>query len=327
MVMSAPILVGTCNWADHRDFYPEELGHSRRQRERLTYYARYFRVVEVDSTFYGIPKPTVVDGWVQRTPDDFVLNVKAYRSLTGHEREGRVPRPPTAEEERDFLAALTPLRESGKLRAVHYQLPPWLTNTPQAREVLLAARDRHPDDIVAVEFRHRSWFDRGAWPATEELLRELDFVYVGVDAPQVGSATAPPHLAVTSPRLCIARFHGRNRRTWYVKGQTSADRFDYLYRPQELESWVPALRAAGEQGVPVHALFNNNRSNYAVINAFDLAAMLGPLPPHPPPPIIDAMERRDGRVPEWVRQAREPAEAAPPDENAAEEQRQLRLSL
>lgn len=326
--MAAEILVGTCNWADHENFYPEELQHGRRQRERLSFYARFFPVVEVDTTFYGIPRPTVVDGWVQRTPDDFAFNVKAYRSLTGHEREGRTPRPPTAEEERDFLAALVPLRESGKLRAVHYQFPPWMTNTPQARELLLAARERHPDDIVAIEFRHRSWFDDGAWPHTEDLLRELDCVFVGVDAPQIGDATAPPLLAITSPRLCIARFHGRNRRTWYVRGTASGERFDYLYRPQELESWVPAIRAAREQNVPVHALFNNNRSNYAVVNAFDLAAMLDEPLPRPPQPIIDVMRTRDGRDPGWVGAAPEPPPAGPaPPPGEPEADRQLRLSL
>lgn len=326
--MTAPILVGTCNWADHEDFYPEELEHGRRQRDRLSFYARFFSVVEIDTTFYGIPKPAVVGGWVQRTPDDFVFNVKAYRSLTGHEREGRAVRPPTADEERDFLAALEPLRDSGKLRAVHYQFPPWLTNRPDARELLLAARERHPDDIVAAEFRHRSWFEGGAWPETEELLRELDVVFVGVDAPQVGDATAPPHLAITSSRLCIVRFHGRNRRTWYIRGKTSADRFDYLYRPQQLAEWAPALRAAAEQDVPVHALLNNNRSNYAVINAFDLAAMLGPPPPRPPDPILDAMRRRDGGEPDWVEKAPPPPHEAPPPPSAKPvEEQQLRLSL
>ena len=57
-------------------------------------------------------------------------------------------------------------RDSGKLTAVHYQFPPWFTNRPSARELLLAARERHPDDIVAIEFRHRSWFEHGAWPET-----------------------------------------------------------------------------------------------------------------------------------------------------------------
>jgi uncharacterized protein YecE (DUF72 family) len=310
--MAAEILVGTCNWADHKDFYPPELEKGRRQREKLTYYARYFPIVEADTTFYGIPKPQVVDGWVERTPPGFRFNVKAYKALTRHERENGVPRPPTPQEERDFLLALQPLRQAGRLVAVHYQFPPWFTNTPAARDVVAEARERHPDDIVAIEFRHRSWFDHDAWPQTQDLLRELDAVYVGVDAPQLGSATAPPVLAVTSPKLCIARFHGRNWKTWYIKNaKSSADRFDYLYPPSQLQEWVPAIKAAAEAGVPVHALMNNNRSNYAVVNAFDMGALLGLRLPKPPPPILETMRQRDGRIPDWVRNAPEPPSFEP----------------
>jgi len=326
--LTAPILVGTCNWADHEDFYPEELERGRRQRDKLSFYARYFPIVEIDTTFYGIPKPPVVAGWVDRTPDDFRFNIKAYRSLTGHERESGRPRPPTRDEERDFLSTLEPLRDGGKLTAVHYQFPPWFTNRPAARESLLAARERHPDDIVAIEFRHRSWFEGNAWPETEELLRELDFVYVGVDAPQIGSATAPPHLAITSRRLCIARFHGRNWRTWYKRGETSGDRFDYLYRAEELQEWVPAIRAASEQDVPVHVLMNNNRSNYAVVNAFDVAALLGSPLPRPPEPILATLRARDGREPDWVARSPDPPEVRPADADAdGEEEDQLSLRL
>ena len=312
--MGAPILVATCNWADHRDFYPAELERGRAQRDKLQYYARFFPLVEIDSSFYGIPRPPVVQSWVERTPDTFVFNIKAYRSLTRHERDGGVPREPTPEEVRDFEAALVPLRESGRLRAVHYQFPPWFTNTPAARDVLLEARDRHPRDIVAIEFRHRSWFDNDAWPATEELLRELDCVYVGVDAPQLGSGTAPPLLAVTSPRLCIARFHGRNRDTWYrPAGPTSGDRFNYLYSPDELREWVPAIREAARRATPVHVLLNNNAGNHAVVNAFDIAALLDVPLPRPPQPIIDRLAERDGAVPAWVERA-EPLQPEPPGE-------------
>jgi uncharacterized protein YecE (DUF72 family) len=255
----------------------------------------------------------VVEGWLDRTPEQFRFNIKAFRSLTRHEREPSGPRPPTADEVRDFMAALVPLRESGRLVAVHYQFPPWFTNRPDARDVLLETRDRHPDDIVAIEFRHRSWFDNDAWPATEDLLRELDCVYVGVDAPQLGSGTAPPLLAITSPRLCIARFHGRNRKTWYrPDGPTSDYRFNYLYRPDELAEWVPAIRGAAERDTPVHVLLNNNRSNYAVVNAFDFAALLDERLPRPPQPIVATLEQRDGEVPAWVRTAPEPPpETAP----------------
>src|SRR6202023_3652335 len=148
--------------------------------------------------------------------------------------------------------------------------------------------------IIAIEFRHRSWFDEGALPQTEELLRELDAVFVGVDAPQIGSGTAPPHLAITSPPLFIARFHGRNRRTWYKRVATTAERFDYLYKPAQLQEWVPAIRAASGQGVPVHVLTNNNASNYAVVNAFDMAALLGVPIPRPPPPGLGAEGGRGG---------------------------------
>jgi uncharacterized protein YecE (DUF72 family) len=317
--MTAEILVGTCNWADHKEFYPPELERGRRQREKLDYYARFFPMVEIDTSFYGIPKPEVVDSWIGRTPDGFRFNIKAFRSLTRHEREAGRPRPPTDDEVRDFLAALSPLRDSGRLGAVHYQFPPWFTNRPEARDVLLETRDRHPDDIVAIEFRHRSWFDNDAWPATEDLLRELDCVYVGVDAPQLGSGTAPPILAITSPRLCIARFHGRNRKTWYrPDGPTSDYRFNYLYTPRELEEWVPAIREAADRGTPVHVLLNNNRSNYAVVNAFDFGNLLHVPLPRPPEPIVERIVERDGVVPNWVNEASPPPEAEPAEPAAGQ---------
>jgi len=328
--LAAPIAVGTCNWADHTDFYPPELERGRRQKDKLTFYAAYFPIVEIDTTFYGIPRPRVVEAWTERTPASFRFNIKAYRSLTGHEREDGRPRRPTPEEERDFMAALAPLRESGKLVAVHYQFPPWFTNRPEAREWLLAARDRHPDDLLAVEFRHRSWYDGDAWPATEDLLRELDCVYVGVDSPQIGSATAPPLLAITSRRLCITRFHGRNRQTWYSGGPTSGDRFNYLYTPSELAEWVPAIRAASDDGVPVHVLLNNNNSNYAVVNAFDFGALLGLRLPRPPEPVIEMLRQRDGAVPGWV-ETSAPIVTPPPEpageRDDPEKRDQLNLSL
>ena len=300
--MTAPVLIGTCNWADHRDFFPPEFDRGARRKDRLAYYAAFFPMVEVDTTFYGIPGPQVAEGWVERTPDDFVFNVKAYRSLTRHERDaGKRVRLPTAAEEHDFLSAIAPLRQAGKLGAVHYQFPPWFTNTPANRDVLSEARTRHPDDPVAIEFRHRSWFDNEALPQTEELLRELDVTLVGVDAPQIGDATAPPHLAITSPRLCIIRFHGRNRATWYIRdARSSADRFDYLYHPSELAEWVPAIEEAARRGVPVHVLFNNNSGNDAVTNAFDMAALLRVALPAPPPPIRARLLGRDGALPAWI---------------------------
>jgi hypothetical protein len=79
---------------------------------------------------------------------------------------------------------------------------------------------------------------------------------------------------------------------------------------------VPAIRAAAERGTPVHVLLNNNRSNYAVVNAFDFGALLGRRLPRPPQPILDTLAERDGVVPPWVASApavqEDPVVAGPP---------------
>lgn len=265
------ILVGTCNWADHENFYPKGLASN----QRLRHYARFFPVVEVDTTFYGIAKPEVARRWVDLTPDGFRFNVKAYRSLTMHEREDGKPRPATPEEEHDFMELLQPLRDAGKLRAVHYQFPPWFTATARNMDYISRLPDRHPREQVIVEFRHRSWAEPARFDGVTELLEEAGMTYCCVDEPQLGSGSMPPHVVVTSPDLAVIRLHGRNYSKWYVKdAATSGERFDYLYPEEELLEWVPRIRGMADRAKEVHVLFNNNRSNYAVINGLQMAAML-----------------------------------------------------
>ena len=300
MAEATRILVGTCNWADHKDFYPRGLPAS----ERLAHYARFFPIVEVDTTFYGIAKPQVAERWAQSTPEGFLFNVKAYRSLTLHEREDGRPREATQDEEREFMDLLRPLREAGKLRAVHYQFPPWFTANPKNMDYISRLPDRHPQDALIVEFRHSSWSEPGRFDAVTELLAEAGMTYCVVDEPQLGSASMAPHLAVTSPDLAVLRLHGHNYKTWYTKGQTSADRFDYLYPEEELLEWVPRIRQMADRASEVHVLFNNNRSNYAVVNGLQMGRLLDlglPSPESIIPPVepeqIDLPLGRTSRAP------------------------------
>lgn len=265
------LLVGTCNWSDHEDFYPP----GTKPTDRLVYYARHFRVVEIDSTFYAIQPARNFERWARVTPDDFVFNVKAYRELTGHDRE----KEPEAKTFEVFHQAIQPLRDAGKLRAVHFQFPPWFVESERNREYILTARALFPEDTFAVEFRHRSWFAPEHRAETLDFLRRNGLVHVMVDAPQVGSGTVPKVVAVTSPELSIIRFHGRNTATWYKKADTTGQRFDYLYTRAELAEWLPAAREAASQAREVHVLMNNNRANYAVRNARDFADLLGQQPP------------------------------------------------
>ncbi len=260
------IRVGTCNWADHTDFYPPSL----RPTERLGYYARHFSVVEVDSTFYHLQPARNFAAWAARTPPDFVFDVKAYRELTWHDRQE-----PSADTFERFGESLRPLHEAGKLRAVLFQFPPWFTNQPQHREYLATCAEFLPDQTIAVEFRHRSWLAPEAREETLELLRDLGYVHVMVDEPQIGTGSVPPVVAVTNPRLAIVRFHGRNRQKWYARTASSGERFDYLYRREELAEWLPAIADVAAQAGEVHLLLNNNRANYAVRNAKDLQSLLG----------------------------------------------------
>ncbi len=281
------ILVGTCNWADHAAFYPRGV----KPAERISYYANYFPIVEVDASFYRLMPPHNFELWAERTPDDFVFNVKAYRTLTRHgERYEAGKRheadalelDPTDEDFRLFKESIQPLKAAGKLRAVHFQFPPWFTATDRNRQYLEVVREYFPDDLLAVEFRHKSWLAGEELDRTMEKLRELDAAYTAVDQPQLGSGSVPPVAEVTTPRLSVVRFHGRNYGSWYKKdARTSAERFDYLYSKDELAEWVPTIERLAHAANEVHVLMNNNRGNYAVVNARDVQLLLGQQPKLP----------------------------------------------
>jgi uncharacterized protein YecE (DUF72 family) len=93
-----------------RPVYPEDLP----DREQLSYYACRFPTVELNVTYYRVPETRIVEGWVRKTPDDFLFAVKAYKGLT-HERE--------TPEFAPFVESLAPLVESGKLGCVLAQFP------------------------------------------------------------------------------------------------------------------------------------------------------------------------------------------------------------
>src|SRR6186997_972039 len=79
----AALRIGTCSWADDaltKHWYPKGVP----ARERLAWYAESFSTVEVDSTFYRVPDERAVRGWAERTPDGFVMHVKAFGLMTRH---------------------------------------------------------------------------------------------------------------------------------------------------------------------------------------------------------------------------------------------------
>jgi uncharacterized protein YecE (DUF72 family) len=277
--MATAIRVGTCSWADEaltKHWYPKGV---RSAEERLRFYADHFSTVEVDSTYYRLPDEQMVARWEDRTPDGFVMHVKAFGLMTRHpvkaeqlptdlreaaplDDRGRVERPSRefrAEVFDRFRRALEPLRASRKLGGILLQFPPYVVFKDLSLDYLRWAREQLGDDRVLVEFRHRSWLDDENREATLALLEELGATHVIVDAPKTEAKNlVPTVVALTSP-LAYVRMHGRNAKTWNVRGGSASDRFDYLYSAEELREWASTLRKVSEEAEEAYVLFNNNR--------------------------------------------------------------------
>lgn len=271
------ILVGTSSWSDHLHFYPEGLPSN----QQIVYYSQRFPVVEINSTYYRPMPKRNFELWAQRTPDDFVFDVKPHRQLTWHDRKN----PPSDEAALGFSEALQPLRDADKLGVLNFQLAPWVVFKPANLDYLWHMRGLFPEDVFAVEFRHRSWLEGDHVPGLLRQLVDHDISLTVVDQPQIGSGSVPTILQLTHPRLALVRFHGRNTKMWYARVKKSTERFDYLYNRQELEEWVPQISTLAEQTEELHLLFNNNAQDYALRNARQLRMLLREGLPHEEVPL------------------------------------------
>jgi uncharacterized protein YecE (DUF72 family) len=276
------VRVGTCSWADEslsKYFYPAQV---KGAEERLRYYTDRFDVVEANSTYYRLPDREMVQKWADRTPEDFVMHVKAFGVMTRHpvkveqlptdlrddaplDDRGRVDRPPRefrAEIFRRFHDALVPLRETGKLGGILMQFPPYVVPRPAAWDYLEWAQEQLGGDEMLVEFRHGSWLDDEHRDETLAFLERHGMTYVIVDAPKTGGRNVLPTVVSTTSPTAYIRFHGRNADTWNKRVRSAAERFDYLYSEDELREWVAPLQELAAKSETVYAMFNNNgRSN------------------------------------------------------------------
>ena len=109
---------------------------------------------------------------------------------------------------------------------------------------------------------------------TMAFLRSRDIPYVAVDMPEGHRTSMPAVFDTTSSKLAVVRFHGRNHQTWDLKGAPPNVRFRYEYTGQELSEWVPRIKEMERSAGRVHALMNNNYSNYSVKNAQQLQKLL-----------------------------------------------------
>ncbi|WP_437671075.1 DUF72 domain-containing protein [Sorangium sp. So ce131] len=293
------VFAGTAGWTDptlvkSQRFYPKGVSSPE---QRLRFYGSQFPVVEVNSSYYALPSPALAEQWVQRTAPDFVFNMKAFAPLTRHPVEpARLPAdvqralPAALVDKRRlypedlpgevadllwerFRRALSPLRQAHKLGYVLFQFPPWFTATRGNVRVIEDCRARMDGLPFAVELRHASWGAPDRIERVAGFLREIGAFYVNVDEPQGKANSMPATTLVADPRLAVVRFHGRRAATWDVSVSVS-EKFRYIYDPAELEPWAEAVERLAGEAERVHVIFNNCVSDYAVLGAKGLTALL-----------------------------------------------------
>lgn len=228
--------MGCSGWS-YRDWrgilYPEALPSSG----WLEHYASSFDTVEINATFYRLPEKETVRAWAEQVPDGFLFAVKASRYLTHMRRLHGIKQGLDR-----FWARLEPLRSSGKLGPVLWQLP---ERFERDDGTLAAALAILPEASHCFEFRHPSWFS----PEVYELLEDHGASLVVADDSRRDLPQPPP----LGPLAYLRLHYGSRGR-------------DGNYSERELDAWrrrVASWRARRD----VFAYFNNDWRGFAPANA------------------------------------------------------------
>jgi uncharacterized protein YecE (DUF72 family) len=234
-----PVRIGCSGWnyAHWRErVYPKGCPPAR----WLGFYAGLFDTVEINNTFYRLPKRDAVARWVEQTPDDFCFAVKMSRYITHIKRltdlEGGLAR---------FYERIEPLARSPKLGPVLWQLPPTFKRND---ERLAAALDALPPGRHCFEFREPSWYADDVY----SLLRDRDVALVIPDSPKYPFRT----LELTTNWTFVRLHHGSRGRRGNYSGS-------------ELEEWAQRIDAWRRE-VDVYVYFNNDWEGFAVTNGLML---------------------------------------------------------
>ena len=263
---AAQIKLGTCAWnfEDWRDvFYPASLASN----QELAYYARYLPAVEVDSTFYHIPRPDVVAAWAARTPDDFVFTAKMPKLITHEARLRNCRRELDA-----FLNSLRPMGE--KLGAVLIQFSP-------------AFRPVHDEDALrdflgllpagkipfAVEFRHPDWHA----PRIAKLLAEhgVACAWNDLTAIEAQNEGAFGFLPMTADFLYV-RLMGDLETKFRPDGERQYRYGSLLWgRESGMEFWADRIKNHLGDTRRIYVMVNNHYEGFSPLTCQRLGKLLG----------------------------------------------------
>jgi len=244
------IRIGTSGWsyADWMgNFYPEKA----KPADLLAIYSRKFDTVEIDSTFYGIPKKSTVEKWYDSVPNNFKFAAKFPRKIT-HESDLT-----GIEDISDrFLQTMSGLKE--KLGPLLLQFP-YSFKPDMAENLFLFLKSLTAEFEYVVEVRDRKWLDDRFY----DQLREAGVGLALLDHPWM------PKPEVMTSRTLYVRFLGDRK---LIPDNFSHERAD---RGKELEGWKGLLKALEEKTDDFYGYFNNHYSGHSPATAARFIKMLG----------------------------------------------------
>lgn len=246
--MAIKTFVGTSgynyrHWSDGV-FYPPGLP----ERKWLEHYSSFFNTVELNVSFYRLPRKTVFEGWRSRTPDNFIFVVKGSRFITHIKKLKDCDEPLKL-----FFDNVVGLKE--KLGMVLWQLPPNLRSDTDKlesfcrtiRRLRVSRLTRH-----TFEFRHPSWFCEEIY----EILRNYGFSLC------IAHSGLWPCEEVITSDFVYFRFHGGE----ILYGSN--------YSEKELKEWASKAKYWMGKRKDIYAYFNNDAYGFAVKNAMRFRQLL-----------------------------------------------------
>lgn len=272
------IRVGPAGWS-----YPDWEGRVYpRSKPRgfhpLGYLAPFVDCVEVNSSFYAVPRREHVERWAElvRGLAGFRFLVKLLQDFT----HKPVPDDPREWDRKaaDWRAAVEPLVRRRLLAGVLVQFPASFVHGPPGVRRLGRIRTLLEGLPLVLELRHASWFT----PLALDEIRGLAYSLAHVDLPPAWSH--PPARHPPTGPIGYLRLHGRNEQQWFRKGAGRDDRYDYLYTPPEIGELTERVRSIAAESEETYAITNNHFEGQAVANAIEMRWLLGGREPVRAPP-------------------------------------------
>ena len=274
---SPSIRIGTAGWS-YKDWdgvlYPPEV--TRKKIHPVEFLARFFDVIEINTSFYGHIRPELGRLWCRKAVavnPNFLFTAKLHRSFTHSPLAVMEPTSaasirPNDEDEKLAREGLESLASEGKLGALLIQFPVSFKNTSLNREYLDQLLRQFIEYPRVVEVRHSSWDS----PETIGEFARQNVGFCNIDSPRLGrSLEGTEH--VTSA-VGYVRLHGRNYEQWFDSDNRN-DRYNYLYKPAELEKWKEKVEIIAHKAESTFVIANNHFQAKAAVNALELKHLLG----------------------------------------------------